>query len=360
MSDTPQNGRRTAPTLEAVAAAAGVSKSTVSRVINGSNQVSPDAATAVEAAIERLNYVPNRAARSLVNSKTMALALVVPEDTTRFFGDPYFAAIVQGIARGLESSDYVLTLQLTSPSRPSQKTIRYLTGGNVDGAFVISHHSGDHFLTELGTSLPVVFGGRPLRSGPGSSYFVDVDNAAAAAMGTKHLIDIGRRNVAILAGPVDMPAGVDRTRGWRSALEAAGMPATRMAATTSSTDRSRVQASVIASSSSRKRTRSSALENRGSSASSLRPIVAAKDRHCASSMTATADQQSSPAQRYIPCGAALCEALPICSGSRPVAAYSTTAGPMKLMVDSTCERSIFIPSPVRRLCRNAASTANAA
>src|SRR5690554_756639 len=229
MSDTPQNGRRTAPTLEAVAAAAGVSKSTVSRVINGSNQVSPDAATAVEAAIERLNYVPNRAARSLVNSKTMALALVVPEDTTRFFGDPYFAAIVQGIARGLESSDYVLTLQLTSPSRPSQKTIRYLTGGNVDGAFVISHHSGDHFLTELGTSLPVVFGGRPLRSGPGSSYFVDVDNAAAAAMGTKHLIDIGRRNVAILAAPVDMPAGIDRTKGWRSALDAAGMSATRIA-----------------------------------------------------------------------------------------------------------------------------------
>lgn len=229
MTDTSQNGRRAAPTLEAVAAEAGVSKSTVSRVINGSTQVSPDAAAAVEAAIERLNYVPNRAARSLVNSRTMAIALVVPEDITRFFGDPYFAAIVQGIARGLEASDYVLTLQLASPSRPSRKTIRYLAGGNVDGAFVISHHSGDHFLTELGTSLPVVFGGRPLRDGETPNYFVDVDNAAAAAMGTQHLIDLGRRSIAILAGPVDMPAGIDRTSGWRSALEAAGIPATRIA-----------------------------------------------------------------------------------------------------------------------------------
>lgn len=229
MTDTSQTGRRPAPTLEAVAAEAGVSKSTVSRVINGSNQVSPDAAAAVEAAIERLNYVPNRAARSLVNSKTMAIALVVPEDLTRFFGDPYFAAIMQGIARGLETSDYVLTLQLASPSHPSRKTIRYLMGGNVDGAFVISHHSGDHFLTELGTSLPVVFGGRPLRTEPGSSYFVDVDNAAAAAMGTRHLIELGRRRIAILAGPVNMPAGVDRTSGWREALDEAGLDSARIA-----------------------------------------------------------------------------------------------------------------------------------
>lgn len=229
MTTTTPNGRRTAPTLEAVAAEAGVSKSTVSRVINGSHQVSPDAVAAVEAAIERLNYVPNRAARSLVNSRTMAIALVVPEDTTRFFGDPYFAAIVQGIARGLEASDYVLTLQLASPSRPSRKTVRYLTGGNVDGAFVISHHSGDHFLTELGPSMPIVFGGRPLPGASASTYYVDVDNVAAARMGTQHLIDLGRERIAILAGPVDMPAGIDRTTGWREALETAGMPATRLA-----------------------------------------------------------------------------------------------------------------------------------
>ena len=220
--------RRTAPTLKAVAAAAGVSRSTASRVLTGSDKVSQDAVASVQRAVDRLGYVPNRAARSLVNSQTMAIALVVPEDTIRFFGDPYFAAIVQGIARGLEDSDYVLTLQLASPSEPSTKTVRYLTRGNVDGAFVVSHHSGDHFLAGLGSSLPVVFGGRPLGSDGQPDYFVDVDNAASAAMGTQYLIDQGRHRIATIAGPADMPAGIDRTQGWTAALTAAGMPATRL------------------------------------------------------------------------------------------------------------------------------------
>ena len=84
---------KAAATIEEVAAAAGVSRSTVSRVVNGSTAVSPAALAAVERAIAELSYVPNRAARSLASRATMAIALVVPEDTTRFFGDPFFAAI---------------------------------------------------------------------------------------------------------------------------------------------------------------------------------------------------------------------------------------------------------------------------
>ncbi|WP_309620650.1 LacI family DNA-binding transcriptional regulator, partial [Salinibacterium sp.] len=170
-------GRRVAPTLEAVAAEAGVSRSTVSRVVNGSTQVRPDVTTAVNAAIDRLNYIPNRAARSLANRQTMAIALVVPEDTSRFFGDPFFAQIVQGITQGLEDSDYVLNLQLASPSAPSAKTIRYLLGGNVDGAIVVSHHSGDDFFTTLDATIPVVFGGRPFLPELHTNNYVDVDNA---------------------------------------------------------------------------------------------------------------------------------------------------------------------------------------
>lgn len=225
---TVQPVRRIAPTLEAVAAEAGVSRSTVSRVVNGSSQVSAGVVAAVQDAIERLNYIPNRAARSLANRQTMAIALVVPEDISRFFGDPYFSAVVQGIAKGLEDSDYVLTLQLASPSRPSKKTIRYLLGGNVDGALVVSHHTGDQFLAELGASLPVVFGGRPLEPEKTPSYYVDVDNVAAAALGTQRLIDIQRTRIAMIAGPPDMPAGIDRTTGWTQALEAAGLSADRI------------------------------------------------------------------------------------------------------------------------------------
>ena len=217
------SGRRVAPTLEAVATEAGVSRSTVSRVVNGSTQVRPEVVTAVNAAIDRLNYIPNRAARSLANRQTMAIALVVPEDTTRFFGDPFFAEIVQGITQGLETSDYVLNLQLASPSAPSAKTIRYLLGGNVDGAIVVSHHSGDDFFTTLDATIPVVFGGRPYLPELHTNNFVDVDNAAGAAVATRYLIDLGRTRIAAIDGPANMQAAIDRSEGWRQAIRAAGM-----------------------------------------------------------------------------------------------------------------------------------------
>src|SRR5687767_12872675 len=97
-----RSARPPQPTLEMVAADAGVSRATVSRVVNGSPKVRPEVVESVNAAIERLNYVPNRAARSLASHHTQSVALVVPEDMTKFFGDPYFAAVVQGITNRLD------------------------------------------------------------------------------------------------------------------------------------------------------------------------------------------------------------------------------------------------------------------
>jgi DNA-binding LacI/PurR family transcriptional regulator len=213
---------RAAPTLEEVAAAAGVSRSTVSRVVNGSTQVKADVAAHVTAAIETLGYIPNRAARSLANRRSMAIALVVPEDTTRFFGDPYFASIVKGITSRLEQSDYVLVLQLANAASPSGNTIRYLTGGNVDGALVVSQHSRDTGLARLGATLPVVFNGRPFVPTDPPSWFVDVDNVAGSALATRHLLSLGRTRIGTIAGPDDMTPGVDRLTGWRRELEQAG------------------------------------------------------------------------------------------------------------------------------------------
>ncbi|WP_244857508.1 LacI family DNA-binding transcriptional regulator [Agromyces archimandritae] len=197
-----------------------MSRATVSRVVNGSPKVKPAAAEAVHAAIAELGYVPNRAARSLASRRTQAIALVVPESVARVFADPFFASIVQGVALALAPTDYTLTMLIESEQDPG-KTRRYLAGGNVDGAIVVSHHTGDHSFAELNRSLPVVFGGRPLDASAESGYSVDVDNVGAAADAARHLIARGRRHLATIAGPQDMPPGVDRLAGFRAGAGAA-------------------------------------------------------------------------------------------------------------------------------------------
>ncbi|MBN9632835.1 LacI family DNA-binding transcriptional regulator [Leifsonia sp. TF02-11] len=219
---TEQVDGRSVPTLEAVAARAGVSRATVSRVVNGSPKVKPEVAEAVTRAIADLNYVPNRAARSLASRRTQVIALVVPESTAKVFADPFFASIVQGVALSLADTEYTLNMVISSETNPD-KTRRYLMGGNVDGALVVSHHSGDHSYAQLGSTLPIVFGGRPVSESQHESYFVDVDNVAGSAGAAEHLIARGRRNIALITGPQDMPAGLDRFTGWRDALQAHGL-----------------------------------------------------------------------------------------------------------------------------------------
>lgn len=212
---------RGAATIEEVAARAGVSRSTVSRVLGGGDRVSREALEAVRRAIAELNYVPNRAARSLASRQTHAIALVVPEDTTRFFGDPFFAAIVTGINARLSRSDYVLNLFIASDD-PGDKATSYLTGGNVDGALVVSHHTSDTFVERINEAVPVVFGGRSVAERPGD-YYVDIDNVEGGRVATRYLVDRGHRRIATISGPLDMPAGVDRLQGFHEVLAAAGM-----------------------------------------------------------------------------------------------------------------------------------------
>ncbi len=222
MSDDTRHS--SAPTLEEVAVIAGVSRSTVSRVINRSPRVTAEAIAAVERAIGELGYVPNRAARILASRRTFAIALVIPENTAKFFADPYFASVIQGVALGLSSTAYTLSL-LIAPEADAEKTRAFLQAGNVDGALILSHHSDDRSYLALSRTLPVVFGGRPMSDEGENAYYVDVDNVAAAEHAVRHLISRGRTRVATIAGPADMAAGLDRVEGWRRALEAAGLEA---------------------------------------------------------------------------------------------------------------------------------------
>ncbi|MGJ9426417.1 LacI family DNA-binding transcriptional regulator [Nesterenkonia halotolerans] len=217
------SGVRPAPTLEMVAARAGVSRATVSRVVNETPSVDPELVRTVQKAISELNYIPNRVARSLASRRTNSIAVVVPESTSKVFADPFFASVVEGIALHLRETDYTLNMVIASESRP-EKTRSFLLGGNVDGVLVVSHHIGDHSWTHLSGAPPMVLAGRPLNGGE-ESYYVEVDNEQAAFGATSLLLERGRKNVATIGGRQDMPPGIDRLAGWRAAVEGAGLEA---------------------------------------------------------------------------------------------------------------------------------------
>ncbi|MET7819128.1 LacI family transcriptional regulator [Micromonospora zamorensis] len=212
------------PTLEAVAARAGVSRATVSRVVNGSTTVAEPIREAVTRAVAELGYVPNLAARSLVTQRTDSIALVMPEAATRVFSDDQvFPGIIRGVSQELEAADKQLVLMLAGSPAGHQRVERYTTGRHVDGVLFASLHGADPLpgtLARLG--IPVVVSGRPLGDVP--VPYVDVDHVAGVTTAVRHMIDIGRRRIATIAGPQDMVAGIERLSGYRSAVADAGLP----------------------------------------------------------------------------------------------------------------------------------------
>ncbi|MGY1827757.1 MULTISPECIES: LacI family DNA-binding transcriptional regulator [unclassified Blastococcus] len=215
------DARPASPTLHEVAELAGVSRATVSRVINDSPRVSPEARRAVEAAVETLRYVPNRAARSLVTRRTDTIALVLSESDTQVFSDPFFASIVRGLSGRLADTELNLVLLAARGEREQAKIGRYVRQGHVDGVILMSLHRDDTLPDILATAhVPVVLSGRPL-DGRAMAY-VDADNAGGAAAATRHLLGLGRGRVATITGPMDMVAGLDRLAGYRAALAEAG------------------------------------------------------------------------------------------------------------------------------------------
>src|SRR2546430_5941514 len=214
------------PTLDEVAARAGVGRGTVSRVVNGSPQVSPESRAAVEQAIAELNYVPNRAARARVTRRTDSVALVVSESEARFFGEPFFAGIIRGISSGLADTPLQLWLTMAQSADERRRVTQHLTPQHVDGVMLLSLHDNDPlpgWLHDRG--LPTVLGGRPaamLAADAPPVNYVDVDNAGGARLAVEHLIAQGRRAIGVVAGPLDMGAGLSRLDGYRQAVAAAG------------------------------------------------------------------------------------------------------------------------------------------
>jgi len=215
-------GRRNGTTLEEVASHAGVSRATVSRVVNGSPKVSADVRRAVEAAVSELGYVPNRAARSLVTRRSGSIGVVITEPTGRLFSDPFFPRLLRGISGTLSARDLQLVLLMPASPADTERTAAYLSAGHVDGTLLVSLHGDDPLPDRIAqAAIPYVVGGRPLRT-PAASY-VDVDNRCGGRSAVEHLIANGRRVIATITGPIDMGAGVDRLAGYREALDDAGL-----------------------------------------------------------------------------------------------------------------------------------------
>ncbi|SFA99028.1 transcriptional regulator, LacI family [Amycolatopsis marina] len=207
------------PTLEQVAAEAGVSRGTVSRVINGSLEVSESKLKAVQDAIRKLGYVPNQAARSLVTRRSDTVLFVVSESEERVFSEPFFASLVRGLSQELSSTPLQLNMMMASTARQHERVEQLVRNGHVDGVVLISLHGDDPLPRNLvAAGAPVALIGRPM-SGMDGVPFVDADNLAGARAATEYLYQQGRRRFGTITGTQDMAAGIDRLMGYRSALK---------------------------------------------------------------------------------------------------------------------------------------------
>ncbi|MET9951719.1 LacI family DNA-binding transcriptional regulator [Streptomyces sp. NPDC006339] len=210
-------GRTGPPTLEEVAALAGVGRGTVSRVVNRAPGVKAATRLLVEQAITELGYVPNRAARALAGSRTGAVALVVADSERRFFAEPFFSDIVRAVGSELADHEMQLLLTLVRNDKERVRFAQYARAGGVDGALLVSVHGEDplpDMLAEL--DLPTVLSGR--RSAEETLSYVDSDNAGGARAAVQHLVESGRRAIATITGPSDMYVAQSRLRGYRDAM----------------------------------------------------------------------------------------------------------------------------------------------
>ncbi|MFD9003284.1 LacI family DNA-binding transcriptional regulator [Streptomyces sp. NPDC059582] len=225
---------RQAPTLEDVAREAGVSRATVSRVVNGVRNVDPVIQEMVRQAIERTGYAPNRAARSLVTRRAETVALVVSGagDTSdagqdafaaRVFADPFFGRVVGGVVGFLRPRSMHPVLMFAESPAAREEVLTYLRQGRADGALVVSTHADDPLPALLADAgLPAVLFARPSRPVPLS--YVDLAHWHGGRLAAEHLLARGHRRPATVCGPLDVSASQERLAGFRDTLARHGHP----------------------------------------------------------------------------------------------------------------------------------------
>ena len=206
------------PTIDDVARVAGVSRGTVSRVLNGGRYVSPAALRAVELAMTETGYVVNTSARALVTRRSGAIAVVLSEPQERLFEDPNFSTLLRAASQRLAESDLSMVLMIAGNADERDRVARFARAGHVDGALLISTHAGDPIFDELqAAGVPIVACGRPLDRGD-AIPFVAADDREGARQMVRYLRESGRARIGTITGPLDTPGGRDRLAGYRDVL----------------------------------------------------------------------------------------------------------------------------------------------
>ena len=209
-------------TLEEIGRMAGVSRSTVSRVVNNEKSVRPEVRERVQAVISETGYRPNAAARSLASNRTGVIGLVIPHRVHTLFDDPYFALLIQGVSKACNTAETTLALFIFQTEAEEEELYpRVVAAGNVDGVIVTATRMGDPLLERLTRGdLPFVVVGRP-DVAEGITY-VDADNIGGARSAALHLCNLGYRRIGYIGAPTNTTAGIDRRTGFLEGLTMCG------------------------------------------------------------------------------------------------------------------------------------------
>ncbi|MGW2836534.1 LacI family DNA-binding transcriptional regulator [Streptomyces sp. NPDC001493] len=214
---------RRMPTLDEVAARAGVSRTVASRAVNNVPNVSRAKREAVERAVRELGYVPNPTARALAGNRVGAVVLAASSDEAGLFADPFFAEVVVGVSTALDETDLELILVLANSPRGRSRLQQMVRTRRADGIMLMALR-GDDPLGRLAedAGMPVVFGGLPLTGEP--RWYVDADNRGGARLAADHLVRTGRTGPVMITGQVDSLVSVTREQGFTEGLKLAGVP----------------------------------------------------------------------------------------------------------------------------------------
>lgn len=205
-------------TIEMVAEAAGVSLSTVSRILNGTAVVSATKKQAVDEAIATLGFVPNPMARGLAGGRTLSIGVV-----TQAMDSPFYGAALRGIEDELDSVGYSpLFVSGHWDAKAETRCIEVLRSRRVDGIIVLTGRIADSALKATAKQLPLVVVGRQLKAH--NLFCMHFDNFEGGRLATQHLTDLGHRRIAFISGHPEHPDAQDRFKGYRAGLEAAGIP----------------------------------------------------------------------------------------------------------------------------------------